>query len=141
MERDQLYANPDSTPEDGSFVFDDAVARVFPDMLRRSIPGYAASLRAIETLARRHVKPNTQCYDLGCSLGAATLAMAKGSRYDNCRITAIDSAPAMVARCREIIAERRNSCTGGGGVQGCSRRRDPQCIDGGNELHIAIRPP
>ena len=103
MERDQLYADPDRTPEDGSFVFDDAVASVFPDMLNRSIPGYAASLRAIETLARKHVKPNTRCYDLGCSLGAATLAIAKGSRFDSCRITAVDSAPAMVARCREIL--------------------------------------
>ncbi len=109
MERDQLYADPDSTPEDGSFVFDDAVARVFPDMLHRSIPGYAASLRAIETLARKHVKPDTRCYDLGSSLGAASLAIARGTRHDSCRITAIDSAPAMVARCREIIDRAETS--------------------------------
>lgn len=103
MERDQIYLNPDDKPEDGSFVFNEAVARVFPDMLRRSIPGYGSSLQAIETLAHRHVQPNTRCYDLGCSLGAATLAMASGSRHDNCRIIAVDSSPAMVKRCREII--------------------------------------
>ncbi len=93
--------------DDGSepFRFDERVARVFPDMLRRSIPGYAASLEAIGSLAARYVRAGTSCYDLGCSLGAATLAMRQGIRAPGCRIVAVDAAPAMVARCREIMAE------------------------------------
>jgi tRNA (cmo5U34)-methyltransferase len=39
------------------FRFNDEVAAVFPDMLRRSIPGYAASLEAIGSLAARYVRP------------------------------------------------------------------------------------
>ncbi len=103
MERDQIYAG--ERPNDGSFEFSEAVARVFPDMLRRSIPGYTASLQAIGSLAHRYVQPYTRCYDLGCSLGAATLAMRHGIDAAGCRIVAIDNAPAMVDRCREVVAE------------------------------------
>ena len=87
------------------FRFDERVARVFPDMLRRSIPGYAASLEAIGSLAARYVRAGTNCYDLGCSLGAATLAMRQGIREPGCRIVAVDVAPAMIARCNEMLAE------------------------------------
>ena len=63
---------PDGAPRvEEPFRFNDAVAQVFPDMLRRSIPGYEASLEAIGSLAARFVQPGTHCYDLGCSLGAA----------------------------------------------------------------------
>ena len=44
---------------DEPFRFDESVARVFPDMLRRSIPGYAASLEAIGSLSARFVTDNT----------------------------------------------------------------------------------
>ncbi len=93
--------------ENGSepFRFNETVARVFPDMLRRSIPGYAASIEAIGSLAARYVRPGTNCYDLGCSLGAATLAMRHGIDEPRCRVVAVDTSPAMIARCRQIIAE------------------------------------
>jgi tRNA (cmo5U34)-methyltransferase len=102
MNKDRIYANSDAggTP----FRFDDAVAAVFPDMLRRSIPGYEATLEAIGSLAARYVKPGTRCYDLGCSLGAATLALRQGIRAPDCRVVAVDSAPAMIRRCTELIA-------------------------------------
>ena len=93
--------------EDGSepFRFNENVARVFPDMLRRSIPGYKASLEAIGSLAARYVRAGTTCYDLGCSLGAVTLAMRQGIDQPCCRVVAMDSAPAMIERCRQIIAK------------------------------------
>lgn len=93
--------------EDGSepFRFNENVARVFPDMLRRSIPGYKASLEAIGSLAARYVRAGTTCYDLGCSLGAVTLAMRHGIDQPCCRVVAMDSAPAMIERCRQIIAK------------------------------------
>ncbi len=102
MTDDDIYQS-----EDGSepFRFNENVARVFPDMLRRSIPGYAASLEAIGSLAARYVRAGTTCYDLGCSLGAATLAMRHGIQQPCCRVVAVDSSPAMIERCREVIAE------------------------------------
>ncbi len=87
------------------FRFNNDVAKVFPDMLQRSIPGYAATIEAIGSLAARYIRKDTNCYDLGCSLGAATLAMRQGTRQPGCRIIAVDTAPAMIERCREIIAE------------------------------------
>ncbi|NCF16524.1 MAG: carboxy-S-adenosyl-L-methionine synthase CmoA [Gammaproteobacteria bacterium] len=74
-------------------------------MLQRSIPGYAASLEAIGSLAARYVRAGTTCYDLGCSLGGATLAMRQGIQQPCCRIVAVDAAPAMIERCREMLAE------------------------------------
>lgn len=102
MDEDKIYADEKLGHE--PFRFDDSVARVFPDMLRRSIPGYAASLEAIGSLAARFVQDGTNCYDLGCSLGAAALAMRQAISAENCRIVAVDNAPAMVERCRQVVA-------------------------------------
>jgi len=102
MTHDKIYASDEHA--DGPFRFNDAVAAVFPDMLRRSIPGYAASLEAIGSLAARYVSPGTNCYDLGCSLGAATLAMRQGIKTPDCRIIGVDNSAAMIERCRQLIA-------------------------------------
>ena len=101
MNEDTIYI--DEKLGDEPFRFDDSVARVFPDMLKRSIPGYAASLEAIGSLAARYVQAGTNCYDLGCSLGAATIAMRQGIQAPDCRIVAIDNSEAMVARCRAAV--------------------------------------
>ncbi|MCZ6809687.1 MAG: carboxy-S-adenosyl-L-methionine synthase CmoA [Proteobacteria bacterium] len=102
MSRDRIFA--EVSAEAGSFEFNDDVADVFPDMLRRSIPGYAATIQAIGALASRYVQPGTRCYDLGCSLGAATLAIRQNIAVPGCQIVGVDLAPAMITRCREIIA-------------------------------------
>ncbi|MBT8100980.1 MAG: carboxy-S-adenosyl-L-methionine synthase CmoA [Gammaproteobacteria bacterium] len=99
--KDEIYRKQ---PGDEPFRFDDSVAKVFPDMLRRSIPGYSASLEAIGSLAARYVQDGSNCYDLGCSLGAATLAMRQGILARDCRIVAIDTSEAMIDRCRDLIA-------------------------------------
>ncbi len=102
MSKDEIYANSDNGEQ--PFRFNSAVAEVFPDMLRRSIPGYAASIEAISSLAARYVSAASTCYDLGCSLGAATLAMRAGISVPGCQIIAVDNAAAMVERCRDIVA-------------------------------------
>jgi tRNA (cmo5U34)-methyltransferase len=103
MSEDRIFAGEQRGDE--PFRFDESVARVFPDMLRRSVPGYAATLEAIGSLAARFVTAGSCCYDLGCSLGAATLAMRQGIRAPDCRIVAVDNAPAMIERCRRLLAE------------------------------------
>ncbi|HEX2139982.1 MAG TPA: carboxy-S-adenosyl-L-methionine synthase CmoA, partial [Woeseiaceae bacterium] len=45
----------------------------------------------------------TQCFDLGCALGAATLAMQKNVAAPGCRVVAVDNAPAMIERCRALV--------------------------------------
>jgi tRNA (cmo5U34)-methyltransferase len=102
MSRDQLYSLP--MQHVGSFAFDSDVVRVFPDMIARSVPGYASILSMIEQLTQRFVKPGTSVYDLGCSLGAATRLIRKQVPAD-CRIYAIDSSPAMISRLQQILDE------------------------------------
>lgn len=86
------------------FVFDEKVVAVFPDMINRSVPGYATIIAMIGTLASEYVQPGSTCYDLGCSLGAATLSMRRNIGHKDCRIIAVDNSEAMVTRCREVIA-------------------------------------
>lgn len=102
MSRDEIYASGDGHP--GPFEFNESVARVFPDMLKRSIPGYAASIEAVGWLAARFVRPDTRCYDLGCSLGAAAEAMRDNVSHPGVSVLAVDNAPAMVERCRQRLS-------------------------------------
>ena len=104
MTKDDIYKQ--AKTGDKPFRFDKTVARVFPDMLQRSIPGYAASIEAIGSLAARYVTAGSNAYDLGCSLGAATLAMHQAIREPGCQVIAIDNSAAMIDRCREILAEQ-----------------------------------
>jgi tRNA (cmo5U34)-methyltransferase len=98
---DTLFATPLDKVSD--FAFDEAVARVFPDMIRRSVPGYTTIIPMIGIITSRYAQNNTVCYDLGCSLGASTLAMRHGLKDKNSRIIAIDNSQAMLERCRHYI--------------------------------------
>jgi len=99
---DNLYAQPLVNVED--FVFDQKVVDVFPDMIKRSVPGYATIVHMIGQLAERYCQSDSNCYDLGCSLGAATLAMRHRIRAANTKIVAVDNSAQMMARCRQVIS-------------------------------------
>ncbi|GAA6173106.1 carboxy-S-adenosyl-L-methionine synthase CmoA [Colwellia sp. KU-HH00111] len=98
---DLIYSNPKAQVKD--FAFDAQVVEVFPDMISRSVPGYNTIIDTIGRLSQRFVKPNTKIYDLGCSLGAATLAMRKSITAKQCQIISVDNSPAMVERCKMHI--------------------------------------
>jgi tRNA (cmo5U34)-methyltransferase len=102
-EKDRLYADPHEVVAD--FVFDERVAAVFPDMIQRSVPGYGTIINMIGTLASRCVGPDPRCYDLGCSLGAAALAMHRGLASHNRPIVAVDNSPAMLDQARRYFAQ------------------------------------
>ena len=95
-----------STPQQRSdFVFDDKVASVFSDMINRSVPGYATILSMIGVLAARYHQPGSRIYDLGCSLGGASLAMAHQIPHHDFDLHAVDNSPAMTQRLEAILAE------------------------------------
>ena len=94
--RDDLYTLRDGLS--GDFVFDDTVAAVFPDMIQRSVPGYPAIINMIQLLAERHAQAGSVLLDLGCSLGASTVALANGAHTMACRVVGVDNAPAMLER-------------------------------------------
>lgn len=99
-DRDTLFAS--GLPNE-HFVFDEKVAAVFPDMINRSVPGYATIIAMIGTLSAEYAQPASICYDLGCSLGAASLSMRHNIRAENCAIVAVDNSAAMVEGCRQAI--------------------------------------
>ena len=101
MKKDDIYSQYREKVAD--FVFDEKVVSVFDDMIRRSVPGYATVIAMSKVFAEHYAQENSNCYDLGCSLGATTLAMRKGINKKNCRIVAVDNSPAMIERCRQII--------------------------------------
>lgn len=100
--QDTIYATPQSTVS--PFKFDEDVVAVFPDMIARSVPGYTLLLPLIGQLASRYAQPHSRCYDLGCSLGAVTLALCQQIKQPGCTITAVDNSPAMINQCRRILA-------------------------------------
>ena len=101
--QDQVYATRKWMIVD--FAFDETVAKVFPDMIRRSVPGYESIITLTGLLAEQYAQPDSLCYDLGCSLGAATLAMRSRIQLSGCRIIAVDNAEAMTSRCQQHIQE------------------------------------
>ncbi|MBV1909734.1 MAG: carboxy-S-adenosyl-L-methionine synthase CmoA [Kangiellaceae bacterium] len=97
---DNLFAQP---VIQSPFQFDDKVAAVFPDMIKRSVPGYSHVLHNIQLLASRFIQPNSKCYDLGCSLGAVCLAMSYGNHRSGVEIIGVDNSSAMIEQCQNNI--------------------------------------
>lgn len=96
-QHDTIFSKP--LPSVSDFCFDQQVVEVFPDMINRSVPGYSSILQTLPQLVRRYAKNNTHLYDLGCSLGAATLAMRKGCEHlGNCNMIAVDNSEPMIER-------------------------------------------
>jgi tRNA (cmo5U34)-methyltransferase len=101
-EKDLLFSTGDQAV--GSFVFDERVVRVFPDMIARSVPGYELAIPMTGLLARHYAQDGSRLFDLGCSLGASTLAMRSAVKANGVKITAVDASPAMVDACRSRVA-------------------------------------
>jgi tRNA (cmo5U34)-methyltransferase len=106
MEKDKIYS--EALANIANFQFDSQVADVFTDMIERSVPGYRSIISMIETLTEHYAQDGSMLYDLGCSLGAATLSMRRGIAADGCKIIAIDNSEAMVERCRKTIGRDHN---------------------------------
>jgi tRNA (cmo5U34)-methyltransferase len=107
-QKDTLFSNQITEP--GDFVFDKHVVSVFPDMINRSIPGYALIIPMIGLLARRYAQQDSRIYDLGCSLGAATLAMRQAIEVRGVEIIAVDNSEEMIDGLKDILAQQ------GGGI-------------------------
>ncbi|MGJ8681445.1 carboxy-S-adenosyl-L-methionine synthase CmoA [Paraglaciecola sp.] len=105
--KDAIYSQPQQV---GAFSFDQNVAEVFPDMIQRSVPGYNTIVDAIGQLCGSHAQENSVIYDLGCALGAASLAASKYVTAKNCKIIGVDNSEAMVKRC-ELHVQAYKSTT------------------------------
>ncbi len=99
--KDIIFSQPHETLN--AFQFDESVVAVFPDMIERSVPGYKTILTGIGELAETFAQANSTIYDLGCSLGAATLTMRRKINQPGCRIKGVDTSSAMIQRANEMI--------------------------------------
>tara|TARA_R110002126_G_scaffold199679_2_gene347352 strand:+ start:7062 stop:7787 length:726 start_codon:yes stop_codon:yes gene_type:complete len=106
MQKDHIYAEPLAQIQD--FRFDDQVAEVFPDMIQRSVPGYQTIIQTIGKLTARFQQANSNYYDLGCSLGTASLAMRRNITSKGATLIAVDNSSAMLERCERHLQAFRS---------------------------------
>lgn len=101
--KDQIYASQLDKVQD--FVFDAKVADVFEDMINRSVPGYTAIYKMLPIIASRYIQAATNVYDLGCSLGEATLTIADLELKEDVKIIAVDNSQAMIYKLKKRLLE------------------------------------
>ena len=100
---DEIYKN--SMTEISDFVFDNKVAEIFPNMISRSVPGYEFIIKMTGEMSKKFVRENTNCYDLGCSLGASSISVLKNNQNKNFKMIAIDNSEAMIERAGSFADE------------------------------------
>jgi len=102
--KDRIYASKQDSVDD--FVFDEAVADVFADMIQRSVPGYTALNQLLPIVAKQFIQANSNVYDLGCSLGEASISIANTIQLENVKIVAVDSSMAMVRQLQHHLVNK-----------------------------------
>ncbi|MEZ6126068.1 MAG: carboxy-S-adenosyl-L-methionine synthase CmoA [Planctomycetaceae bacterium] len=100
MKSDRIYSVP--LDRIGDFEFDDAVADVFPDMIRRSVPGYASMLSMIAQAAERFAVPRDSCLRPWLFAGSGHDAVA-AARAPGCHVVAVDSSASMIQRLKDRL--------------------------------------
>lgn len=108
---DTLFTTP--LDNNARFSFDEQVVACFPDMIRRSVPGYGQMLAMLPIFAKRHCgfrqlndgKKVSRVYDLGCSLGAVSFALAGEFGENDLQIKAIDISPPMCDKAKTLLNE------------------------------------
>ena len=95
--RDELFAHARGRVDD--FDFGEDTARVFDDMLGRSVPFYEEIQRMVAELAADYAQDGSAIYDLGCSTATSFLAIDRAlpSGVD-VRFVGLDSSPEMLER-------------------------------------------
>lgn len=101
MKKDDLYNSP--REKIAAFEFDEQVAKVFPDMIARSVPGYQDIIDGIGLAAKLWVQPGTRIYDLGCSLGAASLKILSVLTPGDFQLIGVDNSLAMLERFKQHL--------------------------------------
>jgi tRNA (cmo5U34)-methyltransferase len=102
MSKDEFFSKEITKPSD--FKFGAGVARVFDDMVNRSVPYYGEIQRMIAELAADHAKPDTNVYDLGCATGTTMIGMDQFVDK-SIRFVGVDDSPQMLAKCDEKLKE------------------------------------
>jgi tRNA (cmo5U34)-methyltransferase len=100
-EPDQLFLQQ---PWPKPFEFDEAVVRVFDDMVSRSVPLYREVLIAATQWTLAYAQPQTRIIDVGCSTGTFLEFL---SRYltQPATLVGIDNSAPMIAKAQEKLGQ------------------------------------
>ena len=102
MQTDRLFQ--EKNIESGKFSFDENVARVFDDMINRSIPLYADVQRSIPMLVSLLDHDPVRIVDLGCSTGTSLIHLARSLPEKPIELVGVDNSQAMLDKCAEKMA-------------------------------------
>ena len=106
------------------FKFGANVAKVFDDMVNRSVPFYGEIQRMMAELAADHAREETFVYDLGCSTGTTMIGM--NTMVDqNIKFIGLDDSQEMLDKCKSKLMEL-----------GFSRPYELRCADLGQGVRI-----
>ncbi len=103
--KDELF-DDDLKPQD--FTFDERVARVFDDMVSRSVPFYDETRSTALGLAQHFVEPNTTVVDIGCSTATLLLEFADLVTDESVKLVGIDASAPMLEQAKGKIAESKH---------------------------------
>ncbi|MCK9491786.1 MAG: carboxy-S-adenosyl-L-methionine synthase CmoA [Sulfurimonas sp.] len=82
------------------FEFDEEVAAVFDDMLKRSVPFYEESQKITKFFALKSIKKDSVVYDLGSSTGSLLISISKDLENE-ARLVGLDNSEAMLEQARK----------------------------------------
>src|SRR5258705_5611987 len=102
MGKDQVFKTEIEKASD--FKFGAGVARVFDDMVNRSVPYYGEIQRMMAELAADHAMEGSDVYDLGCSTGTTMIGMDTMVNQ-NIRFIGIDDSQEMLDKCKSKLME------------------------------------
>ena len=103
MQKDEKFKAAQDRIQDFDFGLE--TARVFDDMLDRSVPFYAEMQRMIGEIARDFAVPESNLYDLGCSTGT-TLRQLDEIIQEPIHLIGIDASPEMLEKAEEKCSSR-----------------------------------
>lgn len=111
--RDQVFAAPNGAEASlEGFAFSERVARVFDDMVTRSVPAYPMLQGLVAELALR-LSDGGKVLDLGCSTGNTFLALEELARGSGTRLhyLGVDASSAMLDECETKLGPYRDRHT------------------------------
>jgi tRNA (cmo5U34)-methyltransferase len=95
----------------GKFEFNEPVARVFDDMLERSVPFYKECQQMAVDLALHFVQKNSAVYDLGCSTGTLLRHLVRTiPETRKIRFVGLDNSEAMLKKARGKLKGHLKRC-------------------------------
>jgi tRNA (cmo5U34)-methyltransferase len=122
MSKDEVFR--DEIEKASDFKFGANVAKVFDDMVNRSVPFYGEIQRMMAELAADHAKEETFVYDLGCSTGTTMIGMDTMVNPE-IKFIGVDDSQEMLDKCKSKFIEI-----------GFSRNYELRCADLGQGMQI-----